>query len=278
MTCCADLHIHTTASDGTYSPDDIVATAIGARISTISITDHDTMDGYLDAIQILTGELTVIPGIEFSTDLPCHEVHILGYHINPNHPELQAVLQTLADDRSSRTARIVSRLHQLGYHVSLDLVHDLAGTASVLGRPHVARALVASGYASSVKDAFQRLLDKNGPAYVPHYKLTPGEVVSLIHRSGGLAVLAHPGLIGDDTLAQELLDLRIDGIEAIHPAHSQLQISQYEQLAKRRGLLVTGGSDFHGLPGRFPDSLGLFTVPQRLADSLGETARRPGMK
>lgn len=278
MTCCADLHIHTTASDGTYRPDNIVAAAIAARLSTISITDHDTMDGYLDAIRIVTGELTVIPGIEFSTDLPGHEVHILGYHIDPHHPELRTVLQTLADDRSSRTARIVSRLHQLGYPVSLDLVHELAGTASVLGRPHIARALVASGYASSVKDAFQGLLDKNGPAYVPHYKLTPGEVVNLVHRSGGLAVLAHPGLIGDDTLAQELLDLRMDGIEAIHPAHSQLQISRYEQLAKQRRLLVTGGSDFHGLPGRVPESLGLFTVPQILAYSLNEAARRPGMK
>lgn len=270
----ADLHIHTTASDGRLAPQEVIARAAERGLQFIAITDHDTIDGLLLVSNSNILPLTIIPGIEFSTDLPYNEVHILGYHIDVTNLTLQKQLQLIIQDRLTRVEKMVKRLQELGYHISLSRVQEIAGTAKALGRPHVAKALVENGYFSTVQDVFNGLLEKNGPAYIPHYKLSPKEVIDLIHLAGGLAILAHPGLVGSDVIVQDIIALGIDGLEAYHPSHNEEQTDKYAALAEANGLAITGGSDFHAIPGRFPEDLGIFTVPDYLAVNLQQAVQK----
>lgn len=264
----ADLHIHTTASDGRWAPQKVVQRAIARGLHAIAITDHDTVDGYQTARDLMMPEITILPGIELSCDLPYNEVHILGYHIDVTCEELHCVLDRILADRLRRTEKMVARLEELGYSISLERVGEIASAAKAVGRPHVAKALVEKGYFADVSQVFNSVLAKDGAAYIPHYKLAPLEAIQLIHRLGGLAVLAHPGLIGDDSLVHNIISLGINGLEAIHPAHNCEQICRYTALAESRRMLVTGGSDFHSLPGRYPEDLGEFTVPYSIVEKL----------
>lgn len=268
----ADLHIHTTASDGRITPRNILKHALEAGLSYISITDHDTVNGLLDLYQGITdknNDISIIPGIEFSTDLPENEVHILGYHIDVYHLELREQLDILTAHRHERAKQIIHKLKQLGYVIDYLRVIELAQDATSIGRPHIARALVEKGYFSTVAEVFAVLLDKNGSAYVPHYKLNPSQVITLIKKAGGIPVLAHPGLVRDDSIVLELIhNYGILGLEVYHPAHSQLQTETYLEMANRYQLFVTGGSDFHGISTRFPQKLGVFTIPATLAKKL----------
>ncbi|TCL35907.1 hypothetical protein EV210_110152 [Anaerospora hongkongensis] len=270
----ADLHIHTTASDGRLAPQEVIARAVERGLTFIAITDHDTIDGLLLVSHSNILPLTIIPGIEFSTDLPYNEVHVLGYCIDVTNLTLQAQLQLIIQDRLTRVEKMVKRLQELGYHISLARVQEIAGTAKALGRPHVAKALVENGYFSTVQDVFNGLLEKNGPAYIPHYKLSPKEVIDLIHLAGGLAILAHPGLVGSDAIVQEIIALGIDGLEVHHPSHDEAQTNKYAALAEANGLVITGGSDFHAIPGRFPEDLGIFTIPDQLAVNLQHAVQK----
>jgi predicted metal-dependent phosphoesterase TrpH len=264
----ADLHVHTTASDGRYTPEEVLQQATLAGLSYLAITDHDTLDGLLALAGKPAGGPVVIPGIEFSTDLPDCEVHILGYLFDPDNPELKRQIGIIAEDRRSRAARMVAKLAALGHPVSYDRVLAIAGGASSVGRPHVAAALVEGGYFPDVTAVFDAVLNHDKPGYVPHYKLTPAATVALIKSAGGLAVLAHPGLVGDDAVVRAMLDLDLDGIEVYHPSHDEEATARYLAMAAARGLRVTGGSDYHGIPGRFPERLGEFTVPAVLARRL----------
>ncbi|WP_425060937.1 5'-3' exoribonuclease [Sporomusa carbonis] len=269
----ADLHIHTNISDGRLSPQEVVRQAEGAGLSYIAITDHDTIDAHLllrtegyfnpDALN-----LSIIPGIEFSTDLPRHEVHILGYFIDIDNAKLKDQLDIVLNDRLRRSQIMVDKLNNLGYSIDYDRVLAIAGQAAAIGRPHIAKALVENGYFKTVSEAFDAVLAKNGPAYVPHYKLTPEQVIKLIKQAGGVAILAHPGLIGDDTLVHHLITAGIHGLEVYHPEHDQLMSSKYLAIAKKYNLKITGGSDFHAIPGRYPEKLGVFTVSAALVDAL----------
>lgn len=270
----ADLHIHTTASDGRLTPWEVVTRALEKGLQFIAITDHDTIDGFISLQHLPTPTpLTIIPGIEFSTDLPHNEVHILGYFIDTTNETLKKQLAIIINDRITRVQRMVERLHELGYPVSLARVNEIAGEAKAIGRPHVAKALVEAGYFTNIQDAFNGLLEKNGPAYIPHYKLSPGQVIELIHLAGGLAVLAHPGLVGSDGIVQEMIELGIDGVEAYHPSHNEEQTKTYLAYAEAHHIVVTGGSDFHAIPGRFPQDLGIFTVPDSIAVRLQQAAQ-----
>ena len=268
-----DLHIHTTASDGRWTPQEVVSRAVQRGLHAIAITDHDTVDGYQIARSMVPPGLTIVSGIELSCDLPDHEVHILGYHFDVHHEELQCILEKILIDRLRRTEKIVARLDQLGYTILLERVREVAHSAKAIGRPHIAKVLVEKGYFSNISEVFTTVLAKNGAAYIPHYKLTPAEAISLIHRLGGLAVLAHPGLVGDDNLVQDMIGLGIDGLEAIHPAHSSKRICTYSAMAERCGLLITGGSDFHSIPGRYPEDLGEFAVPYEILEKLNYTKK-----
>lgn len=267
----ADLHIHTNASDGRLSPQAVVAEAIQSGLSSIAITDHDTVDGLLMLAQqgILKNEhLTIIPGIEFSTDLPNHEVHILGYNLDIFNKDLQAQLDVLVADRLQRIKKIIAKLAQLGYLIEFQRVLELAGRSTALGRPHVARALVEKGYFPTVTDVFKNLLYKNGPAFVAHYKLSLSTALELIKKADGIPVLAHPGLIGDDSIVVDIIRAGIFGLEVFHPKHQAEEVEKYQRLAFQYGLLVTGGSDFHAIPTRFPEHLGIFSVDNQLAQKL----------
>lgn len=264
----ADLHIHTTASDGRMTPQEVIASAIDAGLHAIAITDHDTLTGYLEVSQTAQARIAILPGIEFSTDLPQNEVHILGYYLDPTNDELQEILTRIISDRIDRTRKIIAKLDELGYNVSFDRVKEIAGRAQAIGRPHIAAALIEKKYFVNVSQVFNSLLAKNGPAYISHFKLSPQDAIALIHKAGGLAILAHPGLVDDNSLVQDMIRLGVDGIEAIHPAHSEQQVQTYTEWADKEGLLVTGGSDFHHIPGRFPEQLGEFCIPYCLVEKL----------
>lgn len=266
----ADLHVHTTASDGRMSPAEVMAAAAAAGLSHIAITDHDTLDGFTAILSRPPASTmpVLIPGIEFSTDLPANEVHILGYYINPNNSELCRQIRLISEDRTGRAERMVAKLTKLGYPLSVDRVMAIAGDTSAVGRPHVAAALVERGYFPDIATVFEAVLSHDRPGYVPHYKLSPAESIALIKGAGGLAVLAHPGLVGDDAVVRKVIDLGIDGLEVYHPMHASAATAKYAALAATHRLAVTGGSDFHALPGRFPEQLGVFTVPGELAQRL----------
>lgn len=268
----ADLHIHTTASDGRLSPNEVIYQAELAGLTHISITDHDTIAAYEQLREegkiISPAKLTIIPGIEFSTDLPRHEVHILGYYVDIDNSKFKEQLEIILNHRLSRCQLMVEKLNQLGYDISYSQILAIAGQAKSVGRPHIAKALVAGGFFETVSEAFEFALAKNGPAYVPHYKLTPAQVIKLIGQVGGIAVLAHPGLVGDDALVMELIKAGIRGLEAYHPEHDQTATQKYLALANKYNLKITGGSDFHAIPGRYPEKLGMFTVPAAIIDSL----------
>lgn len=267
-----DLHIHTTASDGKMSPQDIVAAAVKARLTHIAITDHDTISG-LNSLQQtdfpVNKKLSVIPGIELSTDLDHCEVHILGYYIDIRNYQLNERLNHLTQSRLSRVHQMLEKLNNLGYKVTFEEIIKLAGKENkAVGRPHVARALIERGYFTKVSDVFNKLLHNNGPVYVPHYKLELAEIIELVTNAGGIAVLAHPGLIGNESIVEDIITAGIQGLEVYHPEHDAMQIEKYLHLANKKHLIVTGGSDFHGLPGRFPEQLGVFKVPASLLDEL----------
>ncbi|MDF2572424.1 MAG: phnPP [Sporomusa sp.] len=265
----ADLHIHTTASDGRLSPQEVIRQAQDAGLRYIAITDHDTVGAHLELrrdgfLNNVAPKLSIIQGLEFSTDLPWHEVHILGYFIDIDNSKLRDQLEIIVRDRLRRSRTMVEKLNQLGYSIDYTRVLEFAGQAMAVGRPHVAKVLVENGYVKSVSEAFDLLLAKNGPAYVPHYKLTPEQAIRLIAQAGGIAVLAHPGLIGDDSVVLNLIKAGIHGLEVYHPEHDQAMTSRYLAIASKYNLKITGGSDFHAIPGRYPERLGEFTISTNL--------------
>ena len=267
----ADLHIHTTVSDGRLSPQDIVKQAEETGLSTISITDHDTVEAHriLRAYEN-NSKLRIIPGIEFSTDLPQHEVHILGYCIDIENQKLNDQLDLIVQDRVRRIDTMVVKLNELGYKINHARVLEIAGQATSVGRPHVAKALVEQGYFNTVTEAFETVLSNNGAAYVPHYKLLPEQVIRLVKQAGGYPVLAHPGLIGSDELVYDIIKLGIAGLEVYHPEHDIAVTNKYLSIAQKYNLKITGGSDFHGIPGRYPEKLGIFAIQADLVEYLSE--------
>lgn len=276
----ADLHLHTTASDGTLSPAETVEAAIRAGLTGIAITDHDTVAGVAEAVRSAQGRLRVVPGVEINTDAQVdgrwREVHVLGYLLDPASPALDAELQTLRVARYERAQRIVERLAQLHLPVSFASVQRFAG-GGPLGRPHIAQAMMEAGLVASVPEAFRLYLGLGRPAYVERYKLSPEEAVRLIHGAGGVAVLAHPGLIGDDSIIPPLIAAGLDGLEARYPEHGRREAKRYAAMARRYDLVVTGGSDAHGpgFPGRA--AIGEVRVPDKVIDQLAarRTAEEP---
>ena len=272
----ADLHIHTTASDGRLSPADVVAHAIQAKLSCVAITDHDTVDGLLQLSktkQSLPESFFIIPGIELSTELPDNDVHILGYYLDIFNAGLRQQLDLLIAHRHDRAKEIIAKLTQLGYAITYERVLELAGQVTSVGRPHIAKALVEKAYFTTVSDVFTTLLDKHGPAYVPHYKLTPTQVINLIKSAGGVPVLAHPGLVDNDAIVLEIINAGIAGLEVYHPTHDEEQTQKYLALANKHQLVITGGSDFHAIATRFPSKLGIFTIPIHLVCELEKVAK-----
>lgn len=245
----ADLHCHTTASDGTLTPAELVRLASEIGLAAVGVTDHDSVDG-IAAAQAEGRRLgvEVIPGLELNTDYEGSEIHILGYYMNLGSRQLQLGLANLRDARNLRVKLIVEKLAQIGLKVDLCRIMEIASDGAV-GRPHVAQAMIEKGYVSSIKQAFDQYIGTGCPAYVSRYKLTPQQGIGLIRQANGVAVLAHPGLVRRDDLIKCFIDAGLNGIEVYHTSHTPAYEKRYAELAERLGLLLTGGSDFHG-PGR----------------------------
>lgn len=263
----ADLHVHSTASDGSLSPSALVALALERGLDALAIADHDSVEGLSEALEAARGSaLTIVPAVELSASHGGHDVHVLAYFLDHTDPRL---LDHLADLRLSRLRRaeaMVAALRAAGYDVTVDTVLELSCGGAV-GRSHIAAALVSAGHAESVSDAFRRLIGRGRPFYVRKDARPPGDVIATIAQAGGLAVIAHPGVTRVDSLLPGLVAAGLRGIEAFHGDHSPQQRSHYAAIARRGGLLVTGGSDYHGPGGPNPE-LGSVDVPSEAVEAL----------
>jgi 3',5'-nucleoside bisphosphate phosphatase len=241
-----DLHVHSTASDGAYSPVEVVQIALTHNLNAIALTDHDNVSGIRSAQEAAAStSLQVLAGVELSSEDEKTDRHILGYLIDIDNAPLQAVLSELQDARTSRAERMVQKLAAIGVNIPIERVYALADQGSV-GRPHVARVLLEKGYVGSMQEAFDRYIGNDGPAYVPHYRLEPARAIELIHGAGGVAVLAHPGHYEDyRAVVAHLVSLGLDGLEVYYPDHAPDVSQDLRVLARQYSLAVTVGSDFH---------------------------------
>ena len=243
----ADLHLHSYFSDGTYGPQELAAHAQRCGLSAIALTDHDSVEGCA-----ATAQACAAAGIEFiaGTELTAHqngnELHLLGYFVDTHAPEFLRQIAKFQEVRQNRIREMVARLNRLKVPLSAEAVFVLANCRAP-GRPHVARALVQAGLCASLDEAFERFLKRNRPAWVPKFKLSAGEAIDLIHQAQGVAVLAHPGLNHNDGMIPGVVEAGLDGIECFHPKHSTAANERYLEMADRFHLLVTGGSDCHGM-------------------------------
>lgn len=248
-----DLHLHTTASDGAKSPSEIVRYAKEKGLQAISITDHDTIEGVEEGLS--EGErigFEVIPGIEISADHSPGSMHLLGYFIDIHYPPLNEKLKYLQRAREERNPRMVEKLNRLGVNITYEEVVRVSGGGQV-GRPHFAQVLIEKKYVRSFQEAFDRYLKKGASAYVDKLRFTSGEAIHFINEAGGVAVLGHPNTLGlngfmeIESLIRSLIKEGLKGIEVYYPEHSSSETAQYKALAEKNGLILTGGTDYHGI-------------------------------
>ena len=272
-----DLHTHSTFSDGTATPDENVRLAVERGLEGLGVTDHDTTEGVDEAISAAGAELAIVPGLELSAEHDGTSLHVLGYWVDPAHDGLREELRRLHDTRFRRGELIVERLRSLGFDVSFERVRAIAGE-DLIARPHIAQAMVEAGIVATEKDAFDRYISDDGPAYVPKHALAPVDAVALIRDAGGSSVLAHPGMWrGSEAVPEDLIEEMaaggMAGLEVEHPDHDEAQRSRYGAIAARLGLVRTGASDCHGA--RYDFRLGAETTPPELVDELRRRATAP---
>lgn len=247
MANLTDLHMHTTASDGDYTPADLMALASERGLSTVAITDHDTTDGIAPAqAAALQHDITVIPAIELSAETEEDgDVHMLGYFIDITDAAFQEKLEAFRENRYHRGRGMVRKLNELGVPLAWEKVAAIADGAPI-ARPHIARAMVAEGYVETLQDAFDKYLADDAPAYVSRVRMSPEEAVDLIHSAGGAAVLAHPGLVKRyEPVLRRLIAHGVDGVEVNHPKNPPEVVAHVREIAEEHSLIMTGGSDFH---------------------------------
>lgn len=268
----ADLHTHTSESDGTFAPVQLVSEALKRGLSAVAITDHDTVSAVPSALKAAEETpLEVIPGIELSAQRENREVHMLGYFLNWKSEALLDDLELVRQNRLRRVHEMVKNLKGLGVELDPQAVMDIAGTGTV-GRMHIARALVKGGWVVSTAEAFRKYIGDKSPAYVLGFRFSAEQAIKVIRDAGGIAVLAHPYTLGNDEWVGEFAACGLQGLEVYYPEHSQSQVNYYLDMAKKLGLLVTGGSDFHG--SAKPDvKLGAVKVPFELVESLRRAKR-----
>ena len=272
-----DLHMHTTASDGRSTPEDLVRRAFEAGIRTMSVTDHDTMAGVPRAAAAAAERgMTFVPGIEITSVHGGKDVHVLAYFL----PDLtDALRDLLAEQRRNRLDRarlIGEKLAAVGAPIDMDALMQ-AGAAlggKSLARPQIAQALIAAGHAANVPEAFERFLSEDGPAYVPHRGASPAEVVDLIGQAGGVSSMAHPGYTKKDAIIPDLVAAGLTAIEAYHSSHDAEMVARYLDVARTYGLAVSGGSDFHGEGTRRSEFFGIVNLPAADFERLQECAAR----
>jgi predicted metal-dependent phosphoesterase TrpH len=263
----ADLHLHTVFSDGTYTPEEMVFQASKHGFSALALTDHDTVEGCRRAATAAAAaNIEFIAGTELTAEQDGDELHILGYFLDTQNPRLLAETEKFQNVRQNRIREIVARLNQVQVPITTDAVFALANCRSP-GRPHVARALVKAGLCGSLDEAFERFLKKNRPAWVPKFKMSAAAAIGLIHHAGGVSVMAHPGLTHCDEVIPGMVDAGLDGIECFHTKHSTAIAEHYLEIADRFNLLVTGGSDCHGMSKGKP-LIGTIKLPYQHVEKL----------
>lgn len=268
----ADLHIHTTASDGLMSPEEVVRWASVKRLTAIGITDHDTVKGISPAEKAAAKYgIEVIPGIELSTTFENEEIHILGYYIDYKARWFIDTLIKLQKSRYERAGKMVGKLNDMGIDITLDKVKEIADEGA-MGRPHIARAMIDSGYISNIKEAFTEYIGKDRPAYVERYKLSTGEAIDIIKKLGGVSVLAHPGLLQNKSNLGRIIALGINGIEVYHSKHDEDTVKSILAVAHSRNLLITGGSDCHGIKVNNEPILGNCSIDYKYVKMLKNAA------
>lgn len=271
-----DLHLHSTASDGSYPPETVVAMAERNGVRVMALTDHDSIDGIAPAEErARKAGIRVISGVELSVSESGFDVHLLAYGFDLTDKGLLAALSRYRDSRRERARKMLARLKGLGIRITLDEVEEIA-QGGALGRPHVAEALMRGGHVDTFHEAFQRFLGHHAPAYVAKQTVTLEEAAGIVRDAGGVVALAHPGTLNRDHLIAPWVRRGLDGIEVWHSKHAPADVSRYREIAKQHSLLMTGGSDFHGE--RTPDvSIGGTAVPESILAPLEEAlrARRP---
>ena len=277
-----DLHLHTTASDGRLSPPQLVARAEAAGLTTISVTDHDTVAAIAEATAAAAAAgLRVVPGIEITAVDQERDVHMLGYFFDPASRSLASLLERQRALRVSRVREIAARLGSLGMPVDVDglLRSAAARPGSSVGRPQLAREMIKAGHVASVQEAFDAWLASGRPAFVPRTGPSPASVVDAVHEAGGVASMAHPGVTRRDDVIRQLVDHGLDAIEVYHSDHSPQEEQTYKAIAASLGVLVTGGSDFHGdAPAEVPGprsrrgTLGVVSLPSEDFQKLEQSA------
>lgn len=248
---CIDLHLHSYYSDGTLSPADLIKKAADSQLTAIALTDHDTVEGIDEFIvQATKANLSIFSGIEISTVHRNHSLHILGYGINHNDRQLKSWLHKIQEGRIRRNEKIILKLQGLGLDITFEELQPLSPNGQT-GRPHIAQLLHNKGIVSSINDAFTHYLRKNAAAWVSRFSYSVDESIAMIHKAGGLAVLAHPGQISPkpellSNFINELAERGLDGIETHYPGYSPKILKKLKKIASRHNLVITGGSDYHG--------------------------------
>jgi hypothetical protein len=276
MASRADLHTHSTYSDGRLTPTELIEQAVGKSLEVLALTDHDSVDGIAEAQEAAQRypQLLFIPGVELSTDVPREEVHMLGYFLDWRNPRFQSRLAHLRRSRLERGQKMLAKLKRLGIEISWQRVKEIAGDGAV-GRPHIALAMLEAGHISSLEEAFERYLGRNGPAYAEREKLTPAEAVQLLTGASGLPVLAHPrDLQNLEPLVVELKEAGLVGVEVYYQDYDDQTIERLLAVARQHDLLPLGGSDFHGIGGARERDLGDIPLPFEPVQQLVALARQ----
>jgi predicted metal-dependent phosphoesterase TrpH len=275
-----DLHVHSTASDGKFTPEEIVRKAAALGIRYLSLTDHDSVDGIESAVKAASAfpHLTFIPGVEVSTDVAEGEIHILGYFIDYHNRELADALKRFRTSREGRARGMVNKLAGLGIRIDWNRVIEIAGDGAI-GRPHIAQAMLEKGYIDSFKEAFDKYIGRDGPAYVEREKMTPEEAVALVIRSSGLPVLAHPFTVKNmEKWVTDLKAAGLIGIEAYYKDNTPEETEATLKIADRFGLIATGGTDFHGIEDTGEVMMGGVDVPVKAVKRLIALANKKSLR
>ena len=247
-----DLHMHSNFSDGVHPPAKLIEMAKEKELVAVALTDHDILDGIVE--MRAAGEaagIEVLSGVELSCEFGGRDLHVLGYGVDPSHEPFEEMLRKFRETRHKRGIKIIEKLNALG--ISIEPAEVIAHSGQgALGRPHIAKALVEGGHVGNTQEAFDKYIADGGPAYVPKYKMDPAEAIEHIRAAGGLAFIAHPGIFIERTEGSihDLVAQGFDGIEVYHPTHNEEKRRQLKAIADQKGMLVSGGTDYHGFPGR----------------------------
>lgn len=260
-----DFHMHSIYSDGVKSPEELLRHALECNLSMMALTDHDEIDG-IKALRTAQEQLDpektikIINGCEFSADYKDKSIHILGYRFDETNKELRDFIEYFKSKREERIDEIIRRCNNAGYFISKDELLKKFPKTQAYGRPHIGQLLIDGGYAKDINDVFKDILRKDSPCYVPKVKIEVPYIIDIIHKAGGLAVMAHPKLVSSDEYVVEMLSYDFDGMEVYHTKHNDDDVKRYKALATKHNLFITGGSDYHGIPGKAPDKFGDYLV------------------